>query len=274
MEFSKDNFLTSKSGYAMPFSSIKYKDAKFIKDYGLQEDGGYNSSIDILTHNYELLALADGEVDSIYTNQKGETNLRVKYGDFYKVSYGNLSKVLYPLGHRVKAFDVIAISLDVLYIEVTFKDEKMDPKDFLRMILGNIKGIDILYSNAFLDSEFLDKDILTKYDDKKEEIQKLMLKYLPQMLEEISHGKYIPNAKALINLQNIFSLSFLKDIFFEKPPTISNPLGLSLRAIPYISKAMEVLTQIFLGFIALRYNIFLEDSDSDDSDSKKKVLMF
>ncbi len=267
MEFSFDAFLNSKSGYAMPFSSHAYPEAKFLKDYGVQEDGSFNLGIDIETNLYHLLALADGRVEAINTENGGGLSLSIKYGEHYSVTYGGLSQALYMPGEEVSAGDVVALSGKILHIEVSYKKEIINPKDFLRMLLGNIKGAKL--SSNLIKDENDDTSFTapTKYDNDRNEILSLMMRFLPDMFKEIYRGKFKPSDRDIQTLENIFSLSALKNIFFENLPSLSNPFGLGERATPYVTKAMETLIEIFLGFLAVRYQIF---PSTFNEESKKK----
>ncbi len=269
MEFSQDAFLSSSSGYALPFSSKAYPQATFIKDYGPEEDGSLNKGLDFKTFpgNYHLLGLADGKVVGISTTDDGKLSQTIRYGEFYDVLYGNLNQALYVPGQRVKAGDVVALSGKTFHIEVTYKGEQMDPKDFLRMLLGNVKGVDLAVSSLMAEDEDPEMDVPTKYDDCKDEILSMMMRFLPDMFKEIYRGKFKPADHDVQALENVLSLSNIKNIFFEKLPSLSNPFGLGEKAIPYIAKAMQIVIEIFLGFMALRHEMF---PSSFDDDSKKK----
>jgi hypothetical protein len=70
-------------------------------------------------------------------------------------------------------------------------------------------------------------------------------------------------------LRNIFSLSAIKNYFFELLPSYSNPMGLGQRAMPIAAKVQNLLIGDFLNYLALRQQIFL--STLSESDKKKDV---
>ncbi len=59
------------------------------------------------------------------------------------------------------------------------------------------------------------------------------------------------------SLRNIFSIAGAKNYFFERMPTVTNPLGIGQRSMPLACKVQNLLIGDFLNYLALRQNIFL-----------------
>jgi hypothetical protein len=132
------------------------------------------------------------------------------------------------------------------------------------MIYGNIK---MTGESAELDT--LDMDIPTDYDDDRTEIESLMLHFFPTYLSDVNSGLYRVPDRTEQSLRNIFSLSAIKNYFFELLPSYSNPMGLGQRAMPIAAKVQNLLIDDFLNYLALRQQIFL--STLSESDKKKDV---
>lgn len=80
-------------------------------------------------------------------------------------------------GRQVKAGQTVAMSGDLLHVGVKFKGEEMDPLEFLAMLYGNIKAM----QEAGGDSAdgFYDGAPETDYERDREEIERLMFRFLP-----------------------------------------------------------------------------------------------
>ena len=119
------------------------------------------------------------------------------------------------------------------------------------------------------DFETIDMDISTDFEDDQEEVEQLMLRFYPDYLSELNNGKYMLPQHTEQSLRNIFSLSAIKNYFYEVIPSLSNPLGIGQRAVPVAAKVQTLLIGDFLNYMALRHQIFLSTLSEND---KKKLL--
>lgn len=259
--------LYSESGYCMPFTGNN-EDVILTKGYGKQEDGSYHHGIELKTDRYVLRAVADGVVTAIGTNKGSGLYQTTRYGN-YEVTYGHISNALITFGKKVKAGSIVGISGDSLYIAVTYNGHEINPVEFLKMIFGNMKMSEAGNGGGFPDFETLDMDIPTDYEDDKEEIEELMMRFYPEYLMEVAGGLYRVPVRTEQSLRNIFSLSALRNYFNEVIPSMTNPMGLSERAIPVAAKVQNLLIGDFLNFLALRHQLFLSTTDAG---SKKKAM--
>lgn len=81
----------------------------------------------------------------------------------------------------------------------------------------------------------------------------LMLRWLPEYMNELRNGSYAPQLGMETTLRNIFAQAARKDYFYEAIPSIANPLGLGSRAVPLIEKVQNLLIQDFLGYMFTRH---------------------
>ena len=88
----------------------------------------------------------------------------------------------------MKAGQTVAMSGDLLHIGVRFKGEEMDPLEFLAMLYGNIKAM----QEAGGDSSggFYDTAPETDYEQDREEIERLMFRFLPLYMDDLRLGRY------------------------------------------------------------------------------------
>ena len=73
-------------------------------------------------------------------------------------------------------------------------------------------------------------DIPTEFDDDREEIEELMLRFYPDYLSEIGNGQYQVAERTAQSLRNIFSLAAIRSYFYETIPSLANPLGIGTRS--------------------------------------------
>lgn len=267
MEYNQKMNLFSENGYCMPFNGPN-EDVRLLKKYGNQEDGTFNHGVDLEANRYVLRAVADGVVTAIGTNKEHGFFQVTKYGG-YEVTYGQINHALVAFGKRVKAGSILAISGKSLHIEVKYEGQEIDPIVFLQMIFGNMKMNEAGNENGFPDFETLTMDIPTNYDDCQEEIEELMIRYYSDYLTEVADGKYYVPDRTEQSLRNIFSLSAIRNHFFETIPSMANPLGLAERSVPIAAKVQNLLIGDFLNYLALRHQIFL--SVMDESNKKKAM---
>lgn len=263
MNFTNDMMLMSESGYCMPFNDRK-EEVNLISRYG--EDG--NTGIDFATNRYVLRAVADGMVTGIGTSKTHGLFQTTKYGD-YEVTYGGIANALVGFGKKVKAGSILAISGNKLHMEVKYDGSLIDPVEFLTMLFGNVKMHAAGNDNALPEFETIDMDIPTSFDDHQEEIEELMARFYSEYLMEVANGLYHVPERTEQSLRNVFSLASVRNFFYERIPSLSNPLGLGERSIPAAAKVQNLLIADFLNYLALRHQIFL--SVLDEAGKKKDM---
>jgi len=95
-----------------------------------------------------------------------------------------------------------------------------------------------------------------------------MLRFYPEYLLEVGNGGYRVPEHTEQSLRNIFSLSAVKNYFYETMPSLANPLGIGSRSMPIAAKVQNLLIGDFLNYLALRHEIFL--STLSENDKKKR----
>ena len=267
----KDMNLKSNSGYCMPFEE-RDKDVEVIMQYGKQRDPKtgkiiFNHGIDFNANRYLLSALATGTVTGLGTDATYGVYQIIRYGH-YEVTYSNLNNVLANYGQAVKAGQIVAVSGQTLHMEVKFQGEEINPIDFLTMLFSNVKSMEQLGANGIPQFVTLDMDIHTLYDKDRAEIEELMLRFLPVYMEDLHNGHYTLPEHTEQSLRNIFSISALKNYFYETIPSMANPLGMGRRSVPLVEKVQNLLIEDFLNYMALRHQVFLS---SLSTEQKKKL---
>lgn len=94
-----------------------------------------------------------------------------------------------------------------------------------------------------------------------------MMRYYPEYIEAVQNGSYKVGKNVEQSLRNIFTIATLKEYFFEKIPSASNPLGIGERSVPIAGKVQNLLIDDFMQYLALKRQIFL--SGTSDSEKKK-----
>ena len=94
-----------------------------------------------------------------------------------------------------------------------------------------------------------------------------MLRYYPAYMEAIRNGTYTVGKHTEQSLRNIFTVTAVKNYFFETIPSLSNPLGISTKAAPVAAKVQNLLIADFMNFLALKHQVFLPGLTDDE---KKK----
>jgi hypothetical protein len=246
----------------MPFEQRNGK-INMTLGYGEQTDGSFHHGVTFETNRYILHAVADGVVSGIGSNPELGLFQVIRYGK-YEVTYGHLANVLVGFGGKVKGGSIVSISGDMLHMKVKYDGEEINPIDFLTMIYGNIKTM-----GKPAEIETLEMDIPTDFDDDRKEIESLMLRFYPSYLSDVNTGLYHVSDRTEQSLRNIFSLSAIKNYFYELLPSYANPLGLGQRSMPIAAKVQNLLIADFLNYMALRHQIYL--STWSESDKKKVV---
>ena len=100
-------------------------------------------------------------------------------------------------------------------------------------------------------------DVHTMYDKDQKEIEDLMMRWFPDYMLDLSAGAYALPEHTELALRNMFTMSAMKNYFFETLPSMANPLGMGTRSIPLAEKVQNILIADFLNYMALRHQIFL-----------------
>lgn len=260
MQFTQEMILKSSSGYCMPFEE-RDKEVELSLSYGRQKhpdtgDMFFHHGVDFDVHHYLLSALATGQVTGMGTDTVHGMYQIIRYGD-YEVNYAHLSNVYVNFGQNVKAGQTVAVSGDMLHMEVKYKGEELNPIDFLTMLYGNLKSMEQSGKVGIPDFVTIDLDLHTNYDKDQKEIEELMLRFYPDYMKDMQRGLYLVPEHTEQALRNILSLSSTKGYFFETIPSMANPLGMGARSIPLAEKVQNLLISDFLNYLALRHHVFL-----------------
>lgn len=271
MKYTEEMILHSDSGYCMPFAEPDGRDVSLSLGYGEQnhpESGErfFHHGIDFGMRRYLLSAVASGVVSSVGNDPTHGICQTIRYGQ-YEVTYGHLSNVFAQFGRQVKAGQTVAMSGDLLHVGVKFKGEEMDPLEFLAMLYGNIKAM----QEAGGDSAggFYDGAPETDYERDREEIERLMFRFLPLYMDDLRLGRYTVPEHTEQSLRNIFTTGAMKAYFYERMPSMANPLGLGQKALPLVCKVQNLLIADFLNYLALRHEVYL--STMGGGNLKKKL---
>jgi len=271
MNYTQDMNLLSTSGYCMPFEE-KDRDVQLTLRYGKQKhpktgESFFHHGIDFKTNNYFLAAVADGVVSGIGIDRKQYgLYVVIKYSK-YEVTYSHMSNVFMHFGQQVKAGLAVGVSSDLLHMEVKYDGEEIDPVEFITMLYGNAKTWS---EKGKAQPEFvaIDMDVHTDYDKDKDEIEKLMMRFFANYMNDLHEGLYSCPQRTEQSLRHLFSAAAMKDYFYESMPSMVNPLGIGRRSVPLVSKVQNLLIGDFLNYMALRHQIFLSTMTSFE---KKKL---
>ena len=269
----KEMFLESASGFAMPFLASEDEGVQVSLGFGEQThpktgEKFNHRGVDLICHNMPLFAIATGTVIGAGTDAIHENYIVTKYGK-YEVKYGHVAEAYVRYGTSVSAGEQIAKSGDFLHLEVNFAGELLEPMEFLGMVYGNMQQLASLGVKGQYRMANLGVKTQTDYDADQEEILQMMLRWLPDYMNALRQGVYAPSSRIEQSLRNIFAQSADKNYFFETIPDISNPLGLSSRGAPLASKVQNILIGDFLNYMALRHNTYL----SSWGDAQKKNFL-
>jgi len=273
MNITTEMYLSSKSGYAMPFDD-RGEQVNITLPYGEQKHPKtgaefFHHGIDLKTHYFVLVAVADGKVTGLGTDPVHELYVDVTYDDKYIVRYAHLSNIHVMFGQRVIAGTAVAVSgAELLHLSVSCKGEELDPVEFLTMLYANVRSWNTNEENGSHEFVAFDVDVHTDYDQDREEIERLMMSYYPSYMGDLLNGSYRGTESIIQSLRNLFSVGAMKQYFMETLPSKANPLGVTQRALPLVAKAQNLLIADFLNYLALRQHVFL----SSASDLQKKNL--
>lgn len=272
MKFSKEMILLSKSGYAMPFED-KEHDIVPTLGYGQQKhpmtgETFFHHGCDFAAHRALLSAVADGMVKDMGFDTTHGQYIVMRHGG-YEVTYAHLSKVYASVGETVRAGNVVGVSDDMVHIAASYNDTELDPMAFLAMILQNLLVVSRNGRQPTDQCYSIDLDIKTDYDDRKEEVENLMLRFWADYYEAIGQGRYTTPDRTRQSMQHLFAIGQEKELYGEQPPSLLNPLGLWKRAALLIGRIQSLLIADFLNYLAITNQVYLSGTDDD---SKKKRL--
>ena len=246
MKYTEEMILQSESGYCMPFEERKGKDVKLSLGYGEQTDPTtgktyFHHGIDFDVRCYTLAAVASGIVSGIGNDPILGICQTIRYGE-YEVTYGHLSNVFAQFGQRVKAGQTVALSGDKLHIGIRFKGEELNPLEFLTMLYGNIQALCHADGGEAATSPNMEMALTTDYEQDRQEIEELMLRFLPYYMEDLQRGAYRLPPHTEQSLRHVFTMGAVKEYFYENMPSISNPLGLGHKAMPLACRTYSLRT--------------------------------
>ena len=268
--------LESESGFMMPFTLEEHQELQITLGYGEQIHPAtgqpfIHKGIDFMAPHVPLFALASGLTVGVGTDAIHQDYIINRYGK-YEVKYGHISEAFVNYGQPVFAGQQVAMSGDFLHLGVKSEGLEIDPLPFLAMIYGNIEQLAAFGIKSR--PQFVDMGIhvRTKFDKDQEELEKLLLRWFPQYMSDLSQGLYLSSPRTEASLRNALAQSADKRYFFESVPTESNPLGLSPRCEPLVGKLQSILLEDFLVYLGYRHNIFLS-SWSEDQKKKFKTRL-
>lgn len=271
MKYTQEMILKSPSGYCMPFEE-RNKDVEMSLGYGKQVHPTtgvefFHHGVNFSAPHYLLSAVASGTVSGIGTDSTLGTYQVIRYGD-YEVKYAHLSNILAGYGEDVRAGQTVSVSGDHLHMETRYRNEEINPLEFLTMIYGNIRSMERqttpFKSNGF---EAFEEEFSTKYDKDAAEIEELLLRFFPVYMQDIGSGAYSLPLRTEQSLRNLFQKASARNYFFEMIPSMENPMGLGRKSLPLAAKVQNLLIADFLNYLALTHGTYLT---SWDEDVKKK----
>ena len=271
MDYTQEMFLLSESGYAMPFKEDD-KPVKVLLPFGNVKhprtgDTFFHTGWDIESRDYVLLALATGVVIGITTDETHGMSIMIRYGR-YDVTYSHLKHCLVKFGDHVVADMPVATSDRFFHFGVRMGKDDIDPEAFLKMIYGNMLTYEQANSgNAAVPVNAM--DVPTKYDADREEVETLLVQFLPKFMGAVSKGNYKVTKKDKQDLEGVFTSAFNDHCFYETAPSLLNPLGLGNRAQRHVAAFYDLMIGFILRFAAITQGIYLSTATEED---KKKYL--
>ena len=266
MKYTVEMILRSPGGYCMPFEEPPGKDVEVSLGYGEQKhpvtgEDFFHHGIDFDVAGRPLAAVADGIVTGMENERTHGICQTIRYGK-YEVTYGHMANVYTGFGQAVKAGDTVALSGDMLHLEVKFDGVELNPLEFLTMLYGNLKAVKNTRNPSGFQTVPEPGVMDTRYDKDNMEIETLMLRFLPVYLEDLRFSRYASPERTEQSLRNLFTQAAARNYFFETMPSMENPLGIGRRALPLARKVQELLIEDFLNYLALRHGVFLSTTDS------------
>lgn len=249
--------LHSSSGFAMPFE--EERDTVPSLDYGEQRhpvtgENFFHHGVDFAVRHMLLKAVATGTVSSVGMDPVLGITQTIRYGG-YEVTYGHLSNIMANFGQQVRAGQTVSISGDMLHLAVRFRDEELNPLEFLTMLYANVAAAREHMVPQEDDFEFEQtRDLRIDYSQNRELIDGLMEQYLHSFMTDISRSLYSPRDHFLAALRNALYMASER-YFDEHIPSAAHPFGLGRRAAPAVNKVESVFIDEFLTYLSQRKGI-------------------
>ena len=251
----KDLYLESDTGFMMPFVPDKECESTLL--FGEQVHPVTGKTFH-----------PTGTVIGVGRDDVHEEFIRCRFGNF-EVKYGHVSQVNVSYGASVVAGQQIGVSGDFLHWGVSVFGEELDPAELMAILYTNISQLYAMGMDSYLPLVDFGVDVKTRYDKDRDDIIPMMLRYLPEYLNEVTTGQYVPSEYVENNLRHLYAQSAQKGMFFENVPTMANPVGLGPGASQLVSKVQEILIGDFLNFMSLRHGM----APSSWTPEEKKSLL-
>lgn len=269
----EDLLLESASGFMMPFAAGDDEQVQVTLGFGEQVHPSTGEKfnhrgMDLAAYHVPLFALASGIVVGVGTDSVHDNYIIIKYGP-YEVKYGHVSEAYVSYGQPVTAGQQVAQSGDFLHFEVSTEGKLLDPSEFLGAVYANVMLLDSLGMKGKYRVVNLGVKVHTDYDADEEEVMQLLFRFFPSYMNDLRSGAYALPPRTEQSLRNVFAQSARKNYFYETLPDLGNPLGLTGRAAPLVSKIQNLLVGDFLNYMALRHDTYL----SSWGDSQKKKFL-
>ena len=274
MQYTQEMILRSDSGYCMPYEEkgrdVQMSLATVNRNIRIQGNLFFTSGVDFKANHYLLSAVATGKITGFGNDAVHGIYQVTRYGD-YEVKYAHLSNVFSNYGSEVKAGQVIAVSGEILHMEVKYKGEELNPLEFLTMIYSNLK---VMEQNgqpgAVPQFVTLDMDVRTMYDKDSKEIENLMMRFFPDYMKDISLGAYtLPEHTQFTLRKYSLTVGYKKNYFYENHPQYGQSIRYGRTKVYRLQNGYRnLLIGDFLNYLALRHQIFL--SSLKCSRKKKK----
>ena len=281
MNYKETMNLLSPSGYAMPFELSEKAPLEISLNYGKQVNPVtgkefHHSGVDFkVTPMTCLKALATGVVTGIRQDSVHGTMLQVTYQSHgveypcsYDVTYGHVGYLYCQYGQKVSADDNLAVSTELLHIEVKFNGRQINPVDFLVMVRDNL----LMESQKQMQGNnpemaTMDLGVQTPYDAYQSEIDMLYSRYFLRYIVDTSVGRYKvpePTSRALTRL---IEDGIRQHFIFENIPSSFNPAGLGARSVDWQSRMQTILFDDFQLYLALKHGVFLSHLSENEKKS-------
>ena len=131
------------------------------------------------------------------------------------------------------------------------------------MLYGNVKAVQQNGMGGVPDFPAFEMTMPTDYERDREEIERLMMRFLPAYMQDLQRGRYTLPQHTEQSLRHIFTMGAVKEYFYETMPSMSNPLGLGQKAVPLACKVQNLLIADFLNYLALQHDVYLSTMSED-----------
>ncbi len=262
MKYTAEMMLTSESGYSMPFAFLDGDEVTSNFGESTNPNTGekvVNRGIDFNAAHHYLKGLATGVVSTVSEDPKLGIFMKVRYGK-YEVMYSHLAAVYANFSSPVVAGQNVALSAEMVHLEVSFDGEIMNPMDFLMMLYGYTQAQNPDSDFSFTTKEMESVPFVTDYDKYQDQITSMALRYLPEYLFDIFKGKYKVPSQTEQSLRNSMSVASEKGYFYKTMPTVFNPLGLD-RSQSILALGRKIMNEVigdFLRYMELLHGITLQ----------------